>query len=221
MFYRCPLPKASYTKPRSPNLSRPETDFGPEPDMMCPCGVGLCLVRTSRTEKNPGRRFYKCPQETGCGFFLWCDEKASCGGGSRSTTAAGPMRTGTKRASWDSGGGPVGASQMDARPQEPWVEVGQDEVNASSAGSLATGRQIARGQCRTAPSVGACMQALHEAEGQACLQGGMDAATEEEVAWPIVANLRLKAEHYVLSEIQDRSTSGMLLMNTPLLLLLQ
>eukprot|EP00850_Spirogloea_muscicola_P019576 SM000194S04812 [mRNA] locus=s194:27608:29893:+ [translate_table: standard] len=112
MFYRCPLPKASYTKPRSPNQSWPETDFGPEPDMMCPCGVGLCLVRTSRTEKNPGRRFYKCPQETGCGFFLWCDEKASSGGGSRPATAAWPMKTGTKRTSWDSGVGPIGSAKV-------------------------------------------------------------------------------------------------------------
>lgn len=27
----------------------------------CPCGLGLCLVLTANTEKNPGRKFYKCP----------------------------------------------------------------------------------------------------------------------------------------------------------------
>lgn len=30
-------------------------------DKACPCGVGSCLVLTSNTPKNPGRKFYKCP----------------------------------------------------------------------------------------------------------------------------------------------------------------
>jgi len=30
-------------------------------DKACPCGAGTCLVLTSNTLKNPGRKFYKCP----------------------------------------------------------------------------------------------------------------------------------------------------------------
>lgn len=41
----------------------------------CPCGLGPCALHTSRTEKHPGRQFFKCPlREGGCGFFLWADE---------------------------------------------------------------------------------------------------------------------------------------------------
>lgn len=50
---------------------------GPEPSMQCPCGAGLCLVLTSKTDKNLGRQFLRCPlkQEEGpCKFFKWCDE---------------------------------------------------------------------------------------------------------------------------------------------------
>lgn len=32
------------------------------PEKACPCGLGICLVRTAKTEKNSGRKFYKCPQ---------------------------------------------------------------------------------------------------------------------------------------------------------------
>ncbi|XP_010249324.1 PREDICTED: uncharacterized protein LOC104591895 isoform X2 [Nelumbo nucifera] len=41
----------------------------------CPCGVGACLILTSNTEKNPGRKFYRCPGKAGrkCNFFQWCD----------------------------------------------------------------------------------------------------------------------------------------------------
>lgn len=31
------------------------------PDKSCPCGSGPCLVLTANTEKNRGRKFYKCP----------------------------------------------------------------------------------------------------------------------------------------------------------------
>ncbi|RRT78425.1 hypothetical protein B296_00006045 [Ensete ventricosum] len=31
------------------------------PEKACPCGSGTCLVRTSNTAKNPGRKFYTCP----------------------------------------------------------------------------------------------------------------------------------------------------------------
>ncbi|KAG5539313.1 hypothetical protein RHGRI_019770 [Rhododendron griersonianum] len=43
----------------------------------CPCGLGTCLVLTANTEKNRGRKFYKCPvreENGGCGFFEWCDK---------------------------------------------------------------------------------------------------------------------------------------------------
>ncbi|XP_010535814.1 PREDICTED: DNA topoisomerase 3-alpha [Tarenaya hassleriana] len=48
----------------------------------CTCGVGICLILTSNTQKNPGRKFYKCPvreENGGCGFFQWCDEDRSSG----------------------------------------------------------------------------------------------------------------------------------------------
>lgn len=47
-----------------------------EPQKTCPCGLGDCLVLTANTEKNRGRKFYKCPvreENGGCGFFEWCD----------------------------------------------------------------------------------------------------------------------------------------------------
>ncbi|WOL02540.1 hypothetical protein Cni_G11259 [Canna indica] len=50
---------------------------GPEyPQRQCPCGRGPCVVRTSSTTKNPGRRFYSCPimSEEKCNFFMWCDK---------------------------------------------------------------------------------------------------------------------------------------------------
>lgn len=31
------------------------------PEKSCPCGSGPCLVLTANTEKNRGRKFYKCP----------------------------------------------------------------------------------------------------------------------------------------------------------------
>lgn len=30
-------------------------------DKPCPCGLGACLILTANTEKNRGRKFYKCP----------------------------------------------------------------------------------------------------------------------------------------------------------------
>ncbi|KAE8649235.1 hypothetical protein Csa_015059 [Cucumis sativus] len=46
------------------------------PDKACPCGSGICSVLTANTERNRGRKFYKCPvrqENGGCGFFEWCD----------------------------------------------------------------------------------------------------------------------------------------------------
>ncbi|KAG6493878.1 hypothetical protein ZIOFF_048881 [Zingiber officinale] len=36
-------------------------EYGEVPEKACPCGTGTCLIRTSNTPKNPGRKFYKCP----------------------------------------------------------------------------------------------------------------------------------------------------------------
>lgn len=44
-----------------------EQDF---PEKSCPCGVGLCLVLTSTTPKNPGRKFYKCPNREVLKMFI-------------------------------------------------------------------------------------------------------------------------------------------------------
>ncbi|KAH7862961.1 hypothetical protein Vadar_011515 [Vaccinium darrowii] len=47
------------------------------PEKACPCGLGTCLVLTANTDKNRGRKFYKCPvreENGGCGFFEWCDK---------------------------------------------------------------------------------------------------------------------------------------------------
>ncbi|KAI4347755.1 hypothetical protein L6164_008538 [Bauhinia variegata] len=45
----------------------------------CPCGLGACLVLTANTERNRGRKFYRCPlrqENGGCKFFEWCDSTA-------------------------------------------------------------------------------------------------------------------------------------------------
>ncbi|TVU44707.1 hypothetical protein EJB05_04158 [Eragrostis curvula] len=54
----------------------------------CPCGAGSCLVLTSNTPKNPGRKFYKCPMRDngGCSFFEWCDTPSPGPGNPRSKT---------------------------------------------------------------------------------------------------------------------------------------
>ncbi|XP_042502210.1 uncharacterized protein LOC122079644 isoform X2 [Macadamia integrifolia] len=47
------------------------------PEIQCPCRAGACIVKTSWTERNPGRKFYSCPgdgmQGRRCNFFKWCD----------------------------------------------------------------------------------------------------------------------------------------------------
>lgn len=35
---------------------------GTVPERLCPCGAGVCTVLTAHTEKNMGRRFYRCPR---------------------------------------------------------------------------------------------------------------------------------------------------------------
>ncbi|MQM04433.1 hypothetical protein Taro_037230 [Colocasia esculenta] len=43
------------------------------PPMRCMRGHGYCIVRTSKTERNPRRKFYTC-KDAKCDFFMWCDE---------------------------------------------------------------------------------------------------------------------------------------------------
>ncbi|KAL5993726.1 hypothetical protein ACLOJK_040984 [Asimina triloba] len=52
--------KQSKPSPPAPTTPTPidRRDF---PVKLCPCGDGPCVVRTSRTERNPGRNFYCCP----------------------------------------------------------------------------------------------------------------------------------------------------------------
>ena len=54
----------------------------------CPFGHGTCVLRTSSTEKNPGRTFFRCDMPT-CRYFRWTNEPRrppkrsncfSCGG---------------------------------------------------------------------------------------------------------------------------------------------
>nr|GMC91793.1 DNA-binding protein HEXBP-like [Ipomoea batatas] len=47
------------------------------PEKKCPCGLGICIILTANTDKNRGRKFYKCPsrqENGGCDFFEWCDK---------------------------------------------------------------------------------------------------------------------------------------------------
>ncbi|XP_020587177.1 uncharacterized protein LOC110029289 [Phalaenopsis equestris] len=64
---------------RTPGSGSPTAVRRNYPEMQCPCGYGACIVLTSRTVKNPGRDFYRCPgkQSEQCAFFKWCDEAAS------------------------------------------------------------------------------------------------------------------------------------------------
>ncbi|KAK9049659.1 hypothetical protein SSX86_031373 [Deinandra increscens subsp. villosa] len=41
--------------------------------VLCYCGR-FAIVRTSKTDTNPGRRFYCCAEQgSNCGFFMWFD----------------------------------------------------------------------------------------------------------------------------------------------------
>ncbi|PKA56866.1 hypothetical protein AXF42_Ash002169 [Apostasia shenzhenica] len=63
----------------SPSSGGPVAYRPTHPELQCPCGSGDCIVLTSRTERNPGRDFYRCPAKLNerCGFFKWCDEACS------------------------------------------------------------------------------------------------------------------------------------------------
>ncbi|KDP24050.1 hypothetical protein JCGZ_26734 [Jatropha curcas] len=78
----------SRVKPLSPDYSNQSNAVGGSivdstdaseplvPQKSCPCGLGACVIFTANTERNHGRKFYKCPvrqENGGCGFFEWCD----------------------------------------------------------------------------------------------------------------------------------------------------
>ncbi|KAL9248911.1 hypothetical protein AKJ16_DCAP06509 [Drosera capensis] len=61
--------------PRSPGPA-PVAPTAEHPVYYCECGRGACAVLVSGSERNPGQKYYKCPN-TGylnCKYFKWCDE---------------------------------------------------------------------------------------------------------------------------------------------------
>ncbi|CAN6309030.1 unnamed protein product [Urochloa humidicola] len=76
-FEWCDAPSPSPANPRSNTVFQSEAS-ATATDMLCPCGAGACLVLTTKTGKNVGRQFYRCPGNQGggsCGFFKWRDEQ--------------------------------------------------------------------------------------------------------------------------------------------------
>ncbi|KAL5731749.1 hypothetical protein ACHQM5_004449 [Ranunculus cassubicifolius] len=79
-----PAAKAQYSVSNTAQSPTPSSTF---PDVPCPCGAGICLILTAKTEKNMGQQFYRCPasQESKCNFFKWCIERNSTIGQQSST----------------------------------------------------------------------------------------------------------------------------------------
>ncbi|KAG9447300.1 hypothetical protein H6P81_013428 [Aristolochia fimbriata] len=77
-------PKKRQGRVTGPSDSRGVATDGPSfPDKLCPCGAGVCTVKTSKTPANPGRKFYSCPlypSSGRCKFFEWCGEASSSRG---------------------------------------------------------------------------------------------------------------------------------------------
>ncbi|XP_052147541.1 uncharacterized protein LOC127766521 isoform X1 [Oryza glaberrima] len=88
-FYRCPMrdnggcnyfewcdnPSPGPANVSSNTVFQSDTSVA---HMLCPCGAGACLILTTKTGKNVGRQFYRCPANQGgssCGYFKWCDEQ--------------------------------------------------------------------------------------------------------------------------------------------------
>ncbi|KAK9676500.1 hypothetical protein RND81_11G081300 [Saponaria officinalis] len=66
---------------------------GSEVTKECACGLGSCLVLTANTERNRGRKFFRCPvrqENGGCGFFEWCGESS----GDRAYVQDGALKSG-------------------------------------------------------------------------------------------------------------------------------
>ncbi|KAJ4824151.1 hypothetical protein Tsubulata_033619 [Turnera subulata] len=73
----CPAKKSpKNSRASSPGSSGSEPS-PPLPVVQCPCGGGSCSIVVSRTDKNPDRKYFACPDRRrpeGCGFFKWCDD---------------------------------------------------------------------------------------------------------------------------------------------------
>ncbi|KAF6143630.1 hypothetical protein GIB67_012429 [Kingdonia uniflora] len=73
----CPdKPNNNKRNPSSSSAGSPVIDDLPIPDKQCPCGLGMCNIRTATADRNYGRKFYGCPGWAvgdGCNFFKWCD----------------------------------------------------------------------------------------------------------------------------------------------------
>ncbi|GMP36364.1 hypothetical protein CsSME_00008510 [Camellia sinensis var. sinensis] len=46
------------------------------PRRMCACGHGPCIVKISRSTKNPRRSYFVCPRPVPCVSWIgWCEER--------------------------------------------------------------------------------------------------------------------------------------------------
>ena len=59
--------------------------------LYCYCGREA-IVKTSKTPQNPGKRFITCPEQIGCGFFLWEDTYLWITQGGRRAEKRTPMK---------------------------------------------------------------------------------------------------------------------------------
>ncbi|MQL99962.1 hypothetical protein Taro_032695 [Colocasia esculenta] len=57
----------------SGKMMSPSQSPTPPPPMRCIRGHSYYIVRTSKIERNPRRKFYTC-KDAKCNFFMWCDE---------------------------------------------------------------------------------------------------------------------------------------------------
>jgi len=84
-----------------------------EPAIDCPCGAGPAKVLTSYSERNPNRRFYRCPKPRGedCSFFQWVDSQPP--GGFGGSGGGGGYGGSGGAGSYGGGGGGGGGSSTD------------------------------------------------------------------------------------------------------------
>lgn len=70
-------PQNTNTSSNISNNNGEDQEDGECVDLMCPCGAGCCNIVTSKTPRNPNRKYYRCPLSgaKGCNTFLeWCDD---------------------------------------------------------------------------------------------------------------------------------------------------
>ncbi|GAB2284065.1 hypothetical protein Dimus_018542 [Dionaea muscipula] len=70
----CPSP--TNTRRPSSATTSPAAAGVNYPQHYCNCGRGICSVVVSGSKSNPGRKFYRCPNNgyLRCDYFKWCDE---------------------------------------------------------------------------------------------------------------------------------------------------